>query len=94
MSDSLCINVEGKTTFNNLKEISNISLGYPVLNMYIFQGKINKRKIYENVSLNWLQLEKWDIVYPIKRSSLRSLYVPKSYLTIYDFNWFGDNGDG
>ena len=41
IADSLYINVEGKNTFNSLKEISNISLGHPVLNMYIFLGKID-----------------------------------------------------
>lgn len=88
LNDSIYINIEGTTAFNSLSEISNISLGTPILNMYIFQGKIEKKEVSKDVSFNWIKLRKWDIVYPIQRQSLREIYAPKSYLTIYDFNWF------
>ena len=29
----------------------------------------------------------WKIVYPVERQSFRKYYAPKSYLTIYDFDW-------
>lgn len=30
----------------------------------------------------------WDIIYPINRASFRKYYTSKSYLTVYDYNWF------
>lgn len=32
-----------------------------------------------------LQVDDWRIIYPIRRDSIRDIYVPKSYLTVYDF---------
>ena len=29
----------------------------------------------------------WDIIKPIYRTSFRNIYAPKSYLTIYDYDW-------
>ncbi len=34
-----------------------------------------------------IESKSWDILYPVHRASFRRLYAPKSYLTIYDFNW-------
>lgn len=34
-----------------------------------------------------IEAKSWNIVYPIKRTSLRKYYVSKGYLTIYDFDW-------
>ena len=34
-----------------------------------------------------IESKSWDILYPVHRVSFRRLYAPKSYLTIYDFNW-------
>ena len=88
LNDSIYINVEGTSVFNSLNEISNINSGTPIVNTYIFQGKIEKRKVYEDVSFNWLKLTNWDVVYPVQRQSIRSMYVSDSFLTIYDFDWF------
>ena len=55
----------------------------PTRNRYIFTGNIIKKEkeIYD------LDIHQWEIVYPIQRKSFRILYAPKSYLTIYDFNF-------
>ena len=31
------------------------------------------------------QIDDWRIIYPIRRDSIRDIYAPKSYLTVYDF---------
>lgn len=33
-----------------------------------------------------LNVKKWDIKYPVLRKSMRSVYAPRAYLTIYDFD--------
>jgi len=44
-----------------------------------YRGSIN-----DPLSLNLY----WDVIYPIERkSSLRGLYAPKGYFTVYDFDW-------
>ena len=32
-------------------------------------------------------ISSWEMVNPIRRNSLRKYYAPKTYLTIYDFDW-------
>ena len=55
-------------------------------NKFLVSGKcIN---IYEsNYTVVELSGSRWDILTPIKRLSFRRFYAPKSYLTIYDFDW-------
>ncbi len=85
---ALYLNIMNKSTFDSLKEISNLSLGDQVWNMYVFTGTVEKRIIDENNSFDYIKLQEWDIVYPIKRQSIRDKYVPKTYLTIYDYDWW------
>ena len=49
----------------------------------------NKKNIENDdvFSIYRIEAKNWNIVYPIKRTSLRKYYVPKGYLTIYDFDW-------
>ena len=58
----------------------------PSNNKYVFKGNI-VCEVKDIGLVKSLKINNWDIVYPIKRKSLRGLYVPKGYLTIYDFNW-------
>ncbi len=56
-------------------------------NKFVFYGEMQEFWDDENGSTVAVDIEGWDIVYPINRLSFRKNYVPKSYLTIYDFNW-------
>lgn len=42
---------------------------------------------YESFPVYKIVATDWDILYPVHRYSLRRLYAPKHYLTLYDFNW-------
>ena len=72
-----------KDPFNVLDK--NFSTDYlePSGNMYVFTGKI----INKEHDMFDLKVESWEITYPIQRKSLRMLYTPKKYLTIYDYDW-------
>lgn len=63
----------------------NFSTDYlePSGNRYLFSGTVIPKEdgIYD------FKIKKWHIVYPIQRKSIRMLYAPKGYLTIYDYNW-------
>ena len=52
---------------------------------FILNGNLQMEGEKENVGK--LNVSTWEMVYPIKRQSIRKHYVPKSYLTIYDFDW-------
>ena len=53
---------------------------------YIKQkGKIVKSK--SEPDINVIYAIDWDILYPINRATFRRFYAPKSYLTIYDYDW-------
>ncbi len=67
------VNLNQNTT-NNKFVVSGVCVSVDVSDVYT----------YNIVRLN---VEDWDIVSPIKRLSFRRFYAPKSYLTIYDFNW-------
>ena len=64
----------------------NFSTDYlePSGNKYIFSGEI----IEKDDSIYDLNIFEWDILYPIQRKSIRMLYAPRHYLTIYDYDWF------
>lgn len=87
LSENKYLNLNSKTLFYCLNEIRNVSRGEPILNKYIFKGNAEPHYINDSVSVDWLEDYKWAIVYPIKRSSIRDIIAPKSYLTIYDFDW-------
>ena len=49
----------------------------------------NKAIAHNSISAPTYEItsKKWDIIYPVNRISFRRYYVPKNYLTIYDYNW-------
>ncbi len=56
---------------------------------FVFYGNTVGEKTQDDKSITIFEAEKWDVMYPIQRdrSTIRNLYAPKRYLTIYDFNW-------
>jgi hypothetical protein len=52
---------------------------------FMLSGKLTleEREYY----IGEFDISAWEIVYPIERKSFRKNYAPKSYLTIYDFDW-------
>lgn len=66
---------------NPLKALSNdITYNNKVReNIYIFKGKVKN---------NTFVISDWDIIYPISRkSNIKKLVCPQSFLNVYDFNW-------
>lgn len=73
---------EGK---NPLKALNSGFVPYYTFNKFVFIGEEGKR-FEEGIDvLLDFKVDDWKIVYPIRRNSLRDIYAPKSYLTIYDF---------
>ena len=57
-------------------------------NKYILYGDIQKViGSDEQISELIIDVKDWDIIYPVNRLSIRRHYVPKNYLTVYDYNW-------
>ena len=87
LTEDIWINIDTAHDFSCWNEIVGLSRGEPVLNKYVFYGEIEEHKVYDKIYFKYLKSSKWDIVYPIRRNSLRALFTPPHYLTIYDYNW-------
>lgn len=61
---------------------------YELENEFLLSGRVER---YEedsstNVLYADLEVDKWNITYPIKRTTIRNYFTPKSYLNIYDID--------
>lgn len=60
-------------------------------NIYIIYGEVIGEKKYddypESKPQKVIKCKKWSLLYPIMRGDSIRPFAPKSYLTIYDFNW-------
>ncbi len=75
-----------------------------ISNVYLLNGEVKRFEKEENsnILIADLYVNKWQIIYPINRASFRQFYAPKSYLTVYDYDWIKviksmwkkANGDG
>lgn len=81
------VNVPETSNFLMLKEIADCRKGIPINNKYVFYGEIEQREAAEDTFFNQLQPSNWDIVYPVRRDSIRNFIAPRSYLTVYDYDW-------
>lgn len=54
---------------------------------FILEGDMQFSCMNDAETVGEFTVSGWDIVYPIRRRSFRRHFTPKSYLTIYDFNW-------
>lgn len=61
-------------------------------NQFIFVGNEISSNTVGDMEIDGVQektidfkVDDWQIVYPIRRDSFRDIYVPKTYLTVYDF---------
>ena len=61
-------------------------------NQFVFVGNEISANIVGDIEIDGVQektidfeVDNWQIVYPIKRDSLRDIYASKAYLTLYDF---------
>ena len=59
----------------------------PTGNKYYFEGRSTVGTFFGLPDAIVLEVDKWDIVYPVRRKTLRGLITPSGYLTIYDFDW-------
>jgi hypothetical protein len=68
-----------------LRSLNKSFVPYYTFNDYIFIGKQgNQVNEGDDLTIDF-HVDEWKIVYPIKRNSIRDIYAPKSYLTLYDF---------
>ncbi|WP_042164131.1 hypothetical protein [Paenibacillus gorillae] len=61
---------------------------FEVENSFLFIGEVEhvERSRETNVLYANLDVDKWEIVHPIKRASIRKYITPKNYLSIYDYD--------
>ncbi|MDQ2087487.1 hypothetical protein RBH29_13730 [Herbivorax sp. ANBcel31] len=57
-------------------------------NSFVFKGQLDGEKHLDGLeNYKVFVASSWDIIYPIDRYSIRLLFAPKGYLTIYDYEW-------
>ncbi|MEQ7052419.1 hypothetical protein ABN764_17395 [Paenibacillaceae sp. P-4] len=61
---------------------------FEVENRFLLIGEVEhfKEDKETNVLYADLNVDKWEIVYPIRRASFRNYFTPNSYLSIYDYD--------
>ncbi|MNI82993.1 hypothetical protein D3C73_1397610 [compost metagenome] len=88
--EDLPVRVSGDSPNNYLSEKDFELKWFEVENRFLLVGKVDRFEkdteygtdfIYANLNVN-----KWDIIYPINRASIRQYITPKSYLNIYDYD--------
>lgn len=62
------------------------NIWYDLNNNFVITGEIDYI-VDEDMNVAIINIEKWDIVYPIRRKSFRGKFSSQNYLTIYDFDW-------
>lgn len=75
--------LHGKSPFDVLNSDFTSDTIEPSGNRYVFKGQV----IFKDNDIYDLNVEKWDIVFPITRGGIRILFTPMNYLTIYDYDW-------
>lgn len=86
---SLVANIVGEDPYDvlSLKEFNPDKLWSKPWDMKIvFYGETQKLSKDHKYDIN-VYSQKWDVVYPIQRTTFRRHYVSNEYLTIYDYNW-------
>ncbi|WEK55956.1 MAG: hypothetical protein P0Y55_07895 [Candidatus Cohnella colombiensis] len=60
---------------------------FEVDNKFLLNGNVERiEKITPEVLDTHLNVDDWEIVYPIERASFRKHFTPRSYLNIYDYD--------
>lgn len=55
-------------------------------NVYVCFGRdLKQQNTIHGDSYNVFEVDSWEILFPIQRTSLLSKFLPKSYLTLYDY---------
>ncbi|MBY9079010.1 hypothetical protein KIH86_25825 [Paenibacillus sp. HN-1] len=90
IAEDLPVRVSGDSPSNYLSEQDFELRRFEVENRFLLIGKVDRFEkdteygtdlMYAN-----LNVDKWDIIYPINRASIRQYITPKSYLNIYDYD--------
>lgn len=87
LSESTYLVLKNDQVFGSISKIFTTENDEPSNNVFVFWGTVNQEQWADNLRVNILDARKWNIIYPIQRKTIRGLYVPKGYFTIYDFNW-------
>lgn len=91
LNDDLYLRLTGNSPNNILSPKDyDVDKWYEVDNAFLLIGNTVKSEKHQETKhmIVDLNVNEWEIVYPINRASTRKFYVPKNYLTIYDFDWF------
>lgn len=87
LSESVDFILQDEKVFGNISKIYTTESEEPSYNHFVYWGTMKQKQVADNFTINILEAEKWNVVYPIKRKSIRNLYAPKGYFTIYDYDW-------
>ncbi len=87
LSESVDFILDDEKIFGNISKIYTTEDEAPSYNLFVYWGIMKQEQVADNFTINILEANKWNIIYPIKRKSIRGLYAPKGYFTIYDYDW-------
>ena len=79
--------LQDNKVFRNISKIYTTESEAPSYNLFVYWGTMKQEQVADNFTINILEAKKWNVIYPIKRKSIRGLYAPKGYFTIYDYDW-------
>ncbi|WP_379155570.1 hypothetical protein [Paenibacillus sp. sgz5001063] len=89
LEKNLAVRVSGNSPNKYLSEKEFDFKRFEVENRFLLIGKVGRfeeDKELETVLYANLNVDKWKLLYPIKRASYRQYFTPKSYLNIYDYD--------
>ncbi|AIQ14542.1 hypothetical protein [Paenibacillus durus] len=89
LEKDLAVRMSGNSPNKYLSEKEFDFKWFEVENRFLLIGKVERfeeDKELETILYANLNVDKWKIVYPIRRASIRQYITPKSYLNIYDYD--------
>jgi len=87
LSESTYLILKNSEVFGSVSKIFITEYVEPSNNTFVFWGTVTQEQWADNLRVNILNADRWNILYPIQRKTIRGLYAPRGYFTIYDYNW-------
>lgn len=89
IDQNICVIASGNSPDEILSEKTFDFEWFEVENIFLLDGKVEKFEEDKRTNSLYadLYVDNWKVIYPIKRATFRQYYAPKTYLTIYDFDW-------
>lgn len=89
LEKDLAVRVSGNSPNKYLSKKEFDFKKFEVENSFLLIGnaeRFEEKKDLETILYTNLYVDKWEVVYPIRRASIRQYFTPKSYLNIYDYD--------